>query len=86
MARRKILVTFLVLFTLLSAAAVHAQEVYKFTIPGYDEPFYGTSVNTTYAGSSYKTAQKNVYSNWGYGEGFRRSGTQPPLEVHLHPG
>ena len=78
MARGKVLVTLLVLFTLLSGAAVYAQEVYKFKIPAYDEPFFGTWINTTYDGSSAKTLQKYVYLNWGYGEGFKKVGEEAP--------
>jgi hypothetical protein len=79
MARRRVLVTCLVLFTLLSGAAVFAQDVYKFMIPTYNEPFYGTWINTKYDGSSAKTAQKFVYSNWGYAEGFKKVSDETPF-------
>jgi len=78
MRRRSVLVTCLVLLALLSAAG-WAQEVYKFQIPGYDEPFYGTWTNTKYDGSSSKTAQKFVYSTWGYAEGFKKAGDETPF-------
>ena len=78
MRKRKVLVTCLVLFTLLSGAAVYAQDVYKFSIPAYDEPFYGTWVNTRYAGSNWKTTQKLIHSNWGYGEVFKKADDKDP--------
>jgi hypothetical protein len=79
MTRRKVLVTCLALLTLLSAAAACAQDVYKFRIPTYDEPFYGTWINTKYDGASWKTAQMFVYSNWGYAEGFKKVGDANPF-------
>jgi hypothetical protein len=78
MARGKVLVTCLVLFTLLSGAAVYGQDVYKFKIPAFDEPFFGTWINTKYDGSSAKTLQKFVYLNWGYAEGFKKAGEEAP--------
>jgi len=79
MRKRRVLVVCLALFTLLCGAAVYAQDVYKFKIPAYDEPFFGTWVNTKYDGTTWKTAQKFVYLNWGYAEGFKKVGDATPF-------
>jgi hypothetical protein len=58
-----------------------AQQTYKFQIPADNEPFYGTWVNTEYAGTTWKTRQKFVYNSWGDAEAFKKASDEKAVST-----
>jgi hypothetical protein len=77
--RTRVLVAGLLSLAFLAVVPGFAQQSYKFQIPTDNEPFFGTWVNTDYAGTTWKTAQKFVYYYWGDAEGFKKAADETPF-------
>jgi hypothetical protein len=56
-----------------------AQATFNFRLPEHNEPIYGTWVNSEYAGTYWKDAQKLVFSTWGRLQTFMKLADEKPL-------
>jgi hypothetical protein len=79
MKRRQILAVCSLIFAFLASAAGFAQETYKFQIPADNEPYHGTWINKEYAGTDWRTTQKNVNHSWGDAESFLKIADEKPF-------
>jgi hypothetical protein len=73
MKRKLLFMGFFICLTGLAAIPSDADQQYRFMLPSYAEPIYGTWINENYAGQSSESAQKTIYYKWGYGEVFKKA-------------